>query len=133
MRRVVIADTGPLYAATDPADSYHRRARTEMSRLRRESREVLLAYPILCEAYSLVVYRLGRLPASNWLEEVLRGVSILNPTPEDYFEATKKLSAFSDQKITLFDAVVAVLARRLGAEVWTYDRHFDLMRASVWR
>jgi len=104
-----------------------------MSRLRRESREVLLAYPILCEAYSLVVYRLGRLPASNWLEEVLRGVSLLNPTPEDYFEATKKLSAFSDQKITLFDAVVAVLARRLGAEVWTYDHHFDLMRASVWR
>ncbi len=31
----------------------------------------------------------------------------MNPTPEDYQEALKKLSAFPDQPITLFDATGA--------------------------
>jgi hypothetical protein len=38
-----------------------------------------------------------------------------------------------DQPITLFDAAVATLAARLQIEVWTYDHHFDVMNASVWR
>jgi predicted nucleic acid-binding protein len=57
----------------------------------------------------------------------------VNPTPEDYRDATKKVRAFTDQKITLFDAAVAVLGDRLGLKVWTYDHHFDVMRAVVWR
>lgn len=57
----------------------------------------------------------------------------MNPVPEDYREAVKNVLAFTDQKITLFDATVAVLAGRLGLQVWTYDHHFDVMRAMVWR
>ena len=44
-----------------------------------------------------------------------------------------KLASFLDQPITLFDATVAVLGARLQVEIWTYDHHFDLMRAAVWR
>jgi predicted nucleic acid-binding protein len=33
----------------------------------------------------------------------------------------------------MFDAVTAVLARRLELPVWTYDHHFDVMRIAVWR
>jgi len=69
----------------------------------------------------------------SWLDDVRSGVSLVNPTPEDYQEAMQKLLAFPDQPITLFDATLAVLCGRLGAEVWTYDHHFDLMRAAVWR
>jgi predicted nucleic acid-binding protein len=61
------------------------------------------------------------------------GVALVNPAPEDYQDALKKLGAFTDQPITLFDATVAVIAERLNVEVWTYDHHFDLMRAAVWR
>jgi predicted nucleic acid-binding protein len=35
--------------------------------------------------------------------------------------------------ITLFDALAATLADRLGLEVWTHDHHFDVMRVAVWR
>lgn len=69
----------------------------------------------------------------TWLQEVRTGAALLNPIPEDYREAVKKVLAFTDQKITLFDATVAVLAGRLGLQVWTYDHHFDVMRAAVWR
>ena len=133
MRRAVLADTGPLYAAADPDDAYHQRARRELKRIARDKREVIVAYPTLAEAYTLVLYRLGKEAALSWLDDVRSGVSLVNPTPEDYQEAMQKLLAFPDQPITLFDATLTVLCGRLGAEVWTYDHHFDLMRAAVWR
>ena len=133
MTRAVLADTGPLYAAADPDDAHHQRAHRELRRLARDKREVLLAYPTLSEAYTLVLYRLGKNVASSWMNDVRSGVALVNPIPEDYHEAIKKLSAFAGQPITLFDATVAVLGDRLGVEVWTYDHHFDLMGAAVWR
>ncbi len=133
MRRAVLADTGPLYAAADPDDAHHQRARRELRQLAHDEREVIVAYPTICEAYTLVLYRLGKDVAFKWMNEVLSGVALVNPSPGDYHEAIKKLSVFADQPITLFDATVAVLGDRLGVEVWTYDHHFDLMRAAVWR
>lgn len=133
MRRGVLADTGPLYAAADADDAHHHRAHRELRRIARDKREVIVAYPTLCEAYTLVLYRLGKEAAANWLNEVLSGVALVNPAPQDYHEAIKKLSAFPDQAISLFDATLAVLGGRLGVEVWTFDHHFDLMRAAVWR
>ena len=133
MRRAVLADTGPLYAAADPDDAYHQMARRQLRRLGRERRDVILAYPTLCEAYTLVLYRLGKEAASNWIKDVLSGVSLLKPSSDDYHAGVQKLSGFADQPMSLFDAIVAVLAQRLGAEVWTYDHHFDLMRVAVWR
>jgi len=131
--RAVLADTGPLYAAVDVDDAYHARARRELGILTREKREVMLAYPTLSEAYTLVLHRLGKKVSLRWLNEVLGGVSLVNPLPQDYQDAVRSLKGFADQPITLFDATVAVLGARLGIEIWTYDHHFDLLGADVWR
>jgi len=128
-----LADTGPLYAAVDPHDAHHGRAHRELRRLARERREVVVAYPTLLEAYTLVLYRLGKQTGSNWLHDVLTGSALLNPTPEDYHSAVQTLAAFEDQPITLFDATLASMCDRLGLAVWTYDHHFDLMGAAVRR
>lgn len=133
MTRLVIADTGPLYAAVDPDDQFHTRAQRDLKRLAQDQQKVVLAYPTLLEAYSLVLYRLSNMMASQWLQEITAGVALVNPTPEDYREAKVRVLGLSDQPITLFDATVAVIAKRLDAEVWTYDHHFDILRASVWR
>jgi predicted nucleic acid-binding protein len=133
MKRAVPADTGPLYAAVDPDDAYHARAHRELKRLVHGKYEVVVTYPTLLEAYTLVLYRLGIQAATAWLNDILNGAALLNPTSQDYHEAMTKLVAFPDQPITLFDAPAAVLATRLGIEVWTYDHHFDVMRAAVWR
>jgi predicted nucleic acid-binding protein len=133
MKQSVLADTGPLYAAADPDDQYHERAQRELKRLNRDRRSVVVAYPILSEAYTLVLYRLGKVVASTWLDETLAGVSLVNPAAEDYRAATDRVLGFKDQLITLFDATVAVLAQRTGLQVWTYDHHFDVMRVPVWR
>ncbi|HZQ96714.1 MAG TPA: PIN domain-containing protein [Candidatus Sulfotelmatobacter sp.] len=132
MRQAVLADTGPLYAAADPDDANHPRAVKELQQLARVRREVMVCFPILLESYSLVLFRLGRKVASRWLRE-MNDAALVNPSPEDYRQAAALLHAFGDQSITLFDATVAVLASRLAVPVWTYDHHFAVMRATVWR
>jgi len=132
MREAVLADTGPLYAATDPTDVHHRRSLSELQRLARNRREVLVSSPILLEAYSLVRRRFDQSTAFGWLTEIGEA-TLVNPTPEDYRQAMAKVQTYADQPITLFDATLAVLALRLGLQVWTYDHHFDAMRVPVWR
>jgi len=132
MIRAVLADAGPLYAAVDPDDARHQQALRELRQLDGEHRHVVVAYPTLLEAYSLVLFRLGRKTASNWLADIA-GASLMNPTPEDYRLAGARLRSLPDQSITLFDATLAVFAARLGIDVWTYDHHFDVMRVGVWR
>jgi predicted nucleic acid-binding protein len=131
VRAAVLADTGPLYAAADPDDAHHKRARRELRRLADGREEVVVAYPTLLEAYTLVLFRLGQNAASLWLEQ-MEGAALVNPSPEDYRQAVLKVQSRKDQPITLFDALVATLAGRLGLEVWTYDHHFDVMRVPVW-
>jgi predicted nucleic acid-binding protein len=132
MTRAVLADTGPLYAAADPDDAHHKRARQELQKLAREKREVLIAYPTLLESYTLVLFRLGKRTATGWLDDMKSAV-LINPTSEDYRQAVARIQTLADQPITLFDATVATLAARLDLEVWTYDHHFDLMKVAVWR
>jgi predicted nucleic acid-binding protein len=132
LKPAVIADTGPLYAAVDPHDGYHRRALEQLQKLAREKREIIVPFPILLEAYSLVLPRLGGKAADKWLTETANAV-LLNPTPEDYRQAFSRVRSLSDQSISLFDATLAALATRLNVEIWTYDHHFDVMRVPVWR
>ena len=132
MTRAVLADTGPLYAANDEADTHHLRAIKELRELAHARQEILVAYPILLEAYSLLLFRLGRRAASDWATEMADG-SFVNPIPEDYSRAFRMVQSLADQRITLVDATLAALALRLELEVWTYDHHFDVMRVPVWR
>jgi|SRR5277367_3417537 predicted nucleic acid-binding protein len=132
MKRSVLADTGPLYAAVDPHDERHKQALRELTRLAHEKREVVLAYPILLEAYTMVLRRLGRDVGLTWLNEMIE-TALVNPTPEDYRDAFARVRALGDQDVTLFDAILAAMAVRMGLEVWTYDHHFDVMRVPVWR
>jgi predicted nucleic acid-binding protein len=132
MTRAVLADTGPLYAANDEGDEHHQRALRELKDLARERRDVLIAYPILLEAHSLLLFRLGSHPASQWITEMAHA-SFVNPIPEDYGRALTTVRMLADQRITLVDATLGALSARLGVQVWTYDHHFDVMRVPVWR
>jgi len=130
--RAVVADAGPLYAAVDEADEHHRRATKDLEKLAIDKRLIMVSYPTLLEAHALVLMRLGTVAAQAWLA-LMSDAAVINPEPEDYRRAVAKIKELPDQKITLFDAVVGVLASRLGSPVWTYDHHFDVMRVPVWR
>lgn len=133
MRRVILADTGPLYAALDPTDTKHEQARADMACLQREGIAVRVAYPTLCEAYRLVLYRMGISRAHSWLREVRESASPVNPIQEDYERGIERVLAYSDESLSLHDAVAAIVSDRLSIPVWTYDHHFHVMRAAVWQ
>ncbi len=132
MKRAVLADAGPLFAAVDPSDKLHKRAVQELKDFARNNVAIIVPSSAVLETYTLVLRKLGAGVAHRWLNEVSSG-TLLNPSTEDYHQAFLKVVTFPDQKITLFDAVVAILATRLGTPVWTYDHHFDVMRVPVWR
>jgi predicted nucleic acid-binding protein len=133
MTRGLLADTGPLYAALDQGDRHHQRAHAELDIISKDRLEVFVAFPTLFEAYSLILHKLGRGTAFQWLTEVRSGSTILIPTTDDYIAANETVLKFTDQSITLFDALVAVLSNRSKMPVWTYDHHFDVMRTRVRR
>ena len=130
--RAVLVDTGPLYALADPDDRFHSRATEEMRDLAAGGQVPTVAFPVLLEAHTLVMRRLGLAYAHHWLDQVANGVGLLNPRRDDYLQAAGRLGRYRDQAITLVDSVVATLAEQLAFPVWTYDHHFGVMEVPVW-
>jgi predicted nucleic acid-binding protein len=132
MMRSILADSGPLYAAADTSDALHHEAQEQLQALAQTQRNIVVAYPVLLESYSLVLFRMGAQSAHKWLS-FFSDASLMNPTDEDYRQAIARVRALPDQRITLVDAILATVALRLKLKVWTYDHHFDVMRVPVWR
>lgn len=130
--RHVLADTGPLYALADPSDQYHTRAHKDLDRLIASGQTVAVTFLTLAEAYTLVLRRLGTAYAHQWLQQLIDGSVLINPEPRDYFVAFDFIRTFQDQSVTVFDAVAAAVGNRLDLAVWTYDRHFDLLKTERW-
>ena len=130
--RAVLVDTGPLYALADPDDQHHPRATDEIRDLAAEGLVPTVVFPVLFEAYTLVMRRLGLPFAHRWLEQVTTGTGLLNPRRDDYLQAKDRLLRYPYQPITLVDAVVATLAEQLGFSVWSYDHHFGVMEVPIW-
>jgi len=133
MTGAVLADTGPLYALADPSEQYHQQAIGELGQILTRKFRIAVHYPVLCESHTLVLRRLGGTYSRQWLGELLEGAVMLNPEPADYLLAAALLDRFPDQAITLIDGITAVLTRRLGIAVWSYDRHFTIMGIRHWR
>lgn len=104
-----------------------------MAQLMGDKVEIAVPYPILLETYSLILRR-SRVPvALSWLGQMTESVALINPSSEEYQQAPERIRRFSDQPITLFDTLIAVMSERRGLPIWTFDHHFDIMGANVWR
>lgn len=129
----MLADTGPLYAMRDPSDERHSRARKELAGLGAEGVTAAVPYPVLLEAYSLVMRKLGLAEARGFLSEIEERYPFVLAEREDHEAASATLRRYPDQDVTLVDAVVVAMGSRLSVPVWTHDHHFDVVGASVWR
>ncbi|KKI98127.1 type II toxin-antitoxin system VapC family toxin [Prochlorothrix hollandica] len=131
--RGILVDTGPLYAAYDSSDRYHTRAQQELIVLSQQCLPIILIYPVLAECHNLLLKRFGTEVGLGFLQDMKTGTILLSPEPEDYDAGIKSLQNYIDQTITLCDATIAAVSRRLKLSTWTYDFHFDVMRCQVWR
>jgi predicted nucleic acid-binding protein len=133
LRGVVLADTGPLYAATDPDDSRHHRSLEEQDLIEVEGLKMFVPYATLQESYGLVLRKLGLNRTHAFLEDLSRTAIFVTPTEDDHRGAIRRVLRYPDQDISLADAILAEVSHRLEAPVWTYDHHFDVMGTRVWR
>lgn len=133
MPRFILADTGPLYARAMKRDAEHLRAVRELSGLEAEGYRVLLAQPIILEMHKLLLRRNPPPYAHAYTLALTERFHTVNPQTEDYRAGLDVLGRYQDQSLSLFDAALAALARRLELPVWTFDHHFDILGISVWR
>ena len=77
--------------------------------------------------------KLGPAQAGSFLRHLVRTAILLTPTEEDYRGAIRRVARYPDQDISLVDALGAEGGDRLEAPAWTYDHHFNVMGARVWR
>ncbi len=130
---MILADTGPLYALAMKRDALHERAKEDLSLLKKQNHKLLISSSALLETQSLLLRREQSSFVSRYMDALCTGSDLINPSTDDYLEALALVKRFSDQKISLFDASLAVLAQVLKLEVWTFDKDFDVLGVRVWR
>jgi predicted nucleic acid-binding protein len=129
----VLADAGPLFALSFRSDQYHTQALADRDRLTADRLRVIVAYPTAIESYTLVLRSGTPEHTFRWFNALRENTEFINPTDDDYLVAVQLIQRYDDQPITLADGVLAVVSRRLGMPVWTYDHHVDVLRVSRWR
>lgn len=132
MRGVVLADTGPLYAMWDPDDELYGRTQEESTKITDENLAIAVPYPILLEAYTLVMRKLGFDEARGFLGEIEKNYSFVIAGADDHRKAADAVRRYPDQGITLVDAVLDAISKRLEVPVWTHDHHFNILGNFVW-
>lgn len=86
-----VAKSKQIYAAFDPSDQYHPQSQAELQQLEQENREIIILYPTILEAYSLVLQRFDTQLALMFLESLVAGAELINPTINDYLAAQNKV------------------------------------------
>jgi hypothetical protein len=123
---LAILDSGPLYAATNAGDSFHRLC----AELLRRS-DVEFVVPALCvgEVAYLAARDLGPIAEATFVAGC-RHLDIRHPAPDDFARMAALMTQYADFPLGAVDASVIVLAERLGADsIATLDhRHFRAIR-----
>lgn len=123
MRRGVLWDSSAILALVDADDADHERAVTVADRIASERRPSFITNYIEAEAHALLLRKLGRVIAREWL--LTAGLPVLRALQQDEEQAKAILARHTDKDWSLCDAVsFAVLESRGARTAFTFDHHF---------
>jgi len=123
MRRGVLWDSSAVLALLDADDADHERAVAATDRIVAERRPSFVTNYIEAEAHALVLRKLGRAIARQWL--LTGGLPVLRALPQEEERAKTILATHTDKDWSLCDAIsFAVLESRGARLAFTFDRHF---------
>jgi len=108
--RLVLVDTGPLYAAVDTSDAYHTRALADTEYLAARNIGLALTIPVAVEAHGLLRRKLGLFTANRWLAETTPLVNLFEVSDRHFFAAVQLITRFSDQSLSLVDGILAIVS-----------------------
>ena len=124
----LILDTGPLFAALDETDRFHRDA---VTLLRVSTEQFIIPAPVLVEIDYWIQQRLRPVVMTLLLEDIAEGVyHVAELDPDDYRRVRELLTVYADAHLGFVDAAVLAIVERIGErKLATLDRrHFSLMR-----
>jgi predicted nucleic acid-binding protein len=123
MTRGVLWDSSAILALVDAHDADHTRAVEVAKRIAAERRPSFITNYIEAETHALLLRKLGRAVARQWLLTGQLPVVAVLPTEEQ--QAKDILARHVDKDWTLCDAIsFAVLDARRVSRAFTFDRHF---------
>lgn len=123
MTRGVLWDSSAILALLDADDADHACAVEVASRIARERRPSFVTNYIEAETHALLLRRLGRTVARQWL--LTAGLPVVSALPSEEQRAKDILARHIDKDWTLCDAIsFAVLDTRRVPRAFTFDHHF---------
>jgi predicted nucleic acid-binding protein len=123
MRRGVLWDSSAILAVLDADDADHHRAVTVAHRIAREARPSFVTNYIEAETHALLLRKLGRTIAREWL--LSGGLPVLRVLPHEEERARAILASHADKDWSLCDAIsFAVLDSRRVRTAFSFDHHF---------
>ena len=123
MTGAVLWDSSAILALLDADDADHARAVAVARQIASEGRPSFITNYIEVEAHALLVRKLGRTIAREWL---LTGrLPVVRALPVEEERAREIVTRHTDKDWTLCDAIsFAVLEARRISKAFTFDHHF---------
>lgn len=123
MRRAVLWDSSAVLALLDADDADHEPAAEVARRIAAERRPSFITNYVQAEAHALLLRKLGRSLAREWL--LTGGLPVSRLLPHEEERAREILTRFSDKDWSLCDALsFAVIENRRVGAAFSFDRHF---------
>jgi predicted nucleic acid-binding protein len=121
--RSVLWDSSAILALLDADDADHARAVSVARTIASEKRPSFITNYVETETHALLVRRLGRTIARQWL--LTGGLPVVRALPVEEQKAKDILARYTDKDWTLCDAIsFAVLDARQVRRAFTFDHHF---------
>ncbi|MFZ2655430.1 MAG: PIN domain-containing protein [Victivallales bacterium] len=125
----VFIDTGAFLAMLIPDDQYSSPADEAWKVLEKERTPLFSSEPVLIETSNFLIRQQGPEITSEWLKASLNSNEIrwLQPSKDDLRNAIDFIIKYSDQGISMTDAVSFSLMRRHCIQhAFSFDRHFSM-------
>ena len=123
MTRSVLWDSSAILALLDADDADHARALAVARELASEQRPAFVTNYIEVETHALLLRKLGRVIARQWV--LTGGLPVVRALPAEEQKARELLARHTDKDWTLCDTIsFAVLDARHVSSAFTFDHHF---------
>src|SRR5574340_669898 len=122
MKRAVLWDSSAVLALLDADDADHARAAAIARRIAAERRPSFVTNYIEVEAHALLLRKVGRSLAREWL--LAGGLPVLRVLPQEEERAKELIARYRDKDWSLCDAIsFAVMERRRVRTAFSCDTH----------
>ncbi len=123
MTRSVLWDSSAILALLDADDADHAQAVAVARRIASAERPSFITNYVEAEAHALLLRKLGRTVARDWLLQ--GGLPVVRALPAEEQGAKELLARHTDTDWSLCDAIsFAVLDARQVVTAFAFDRHF---------